>query len=264
MIRPRLCQHCSVNNPPASEACIDCRHPLGDAVGLFLHEELLLFALDDESGAINGQSGLAYKYGLAGGVLTELLLAEHLHLDDRGKHPLVDVVRGPTPMLTDPLIAEVYETIRAHGKPRKLSDWVSKVGGIRHIDRRIAAPLCEMGILENRETEHGFLFFRYTRHRYPLLDPTAEYAAVNRVRKAIHDRQQRPDERTCLLVALANAGRLLGVRFSKADLKEHKQRIENITAENGIAAAVQSTVAAIETAIIVATTSASAAAAASG
>ena len=86
-----------------------------------LPESLLLVAIDDETGRIASKSG-ALGYGLAGAVLTELILDGRAVVDD-GK---VKVTDGPP--MQDSVLDGALASIRG-SKPHDAKYWVRETLG---------------------------------------------------------------------------------------------------------------------------------------
>jgi hypothetical protein len=217
---------------------------MNDPNDLTLHEELLLLALDDDSGTV--VSGAWWRMALAGALLTELTLRGAIALDADGKK----VRARSAAAQADDLLDEALRTIRERSKPRKIGTWLQKLSGMDDLKRRAAARLCERGVLAPRE-DTVLLFFK--REVFPATDPGPERALVERLRRALlHDRGP-VDPRTAAVVALAHHTGLLKGVLDKKERKAAKARIEEVASGNACGQAAAEAIQALQAAIIVTT-----------
>lgn len=208
--------------------------------GLWLHEELVLFALDDESGRWHSCGYV--DYALSGAILSELALAGCIEMTE-DKAPQVVFRRLAT--FDDELLDEALKKIVDAPKPKSAVDWIGVLARLPDMRLRIARGLCRRGILEEIESRHLFVF---TSRRFPTLDPTLEYDAVDRSRAAIFSDVARIDPRTAMLIALADVVQLLPLRFSADALRKRKERLEWIREHSGLQLAARKAIAAIQAA----------------
>ena len=244
----RFCPRCGESLPKASARGSD---PATGELGL--HEDLLLLAIDDESGRVTRGCASTCSLAIAGGVLAELMLAKGFSVDE-GKKRLVDVTDPRPP--GDPLLDEVLERMHTSSRRRRLQSWVTMVARTKNLRDRIATGLCRRGILEAVEHNTRILFFNIHRKTYPTRDPLPEYATVARLREAIYSDAPKCDERTAILLSLASAAGLLSIRFPKKDLKARKQHIKTLAEGEAVGKAVRDVIAAMQAAYIAATTAA--------
>lgn len=270
MQRENICPDCGSRNNLTARYCGRCGAQLSECIAargandppvLYLQEELLLFALDDEEGKVASSAAQSCSLALAAGLLTELVLAQRLEIEE-GKKKLVGVC--DTKPIGEPVLDEVLSLIASSARRRKLTDWVAKTARIKGLRDRIARGLCTRGILEDRETQYGFLFFRFTRQRFPTLDPAPEYEAIDRVRAAIFDAHFRVDTRTALLVSLADTANLLAIRFGKQALRAQKARIKQIGEHHAVSQALRESIQAMQAAMVAAITAGAVVSAVSG
>ena len=188
---------------------------------LFLHEEVLLLALDDDKGKIH--SGTMWQQAAAGAMVAELLLAGRLRATEE-KKPKLEVV-DDTP-LGDPLLDDFLAEIATAKKLKKGADWVQKLGSRGKVKERIAAELVCKRVL--REEQGKILGIFNTTH-YPERDGRPEKEVVTRLKRAIFTATTDITPRTVVLVAVADAAGLLPKVFEKKRLKERKDRIKKLT-----------------------------------
>lgn len=187
---------------------------------LFLHEEILLLALQDEEGTI--ASGTMYPYAIGAAILAELLLRKRIEVEQSGKRKLVNLIDSTD--LGEPLIDECLEKIGSAKRRATLQTWVSRFANIKN-KHRVAMQLCRRGILRADEDKVLLLF---TRKIYPEVNPVPERELIRRLEYAIFTETRDIDPRTVVLLSLANSTGILKVVFDKKKLKSRKARIEQI------------------------------------
>jgi Golgi phosphoprotein 3 len=221
-------------------------HQLGAPMStkLFLHQEIMLLAIRDDSGRF---SGGMYLYSVAGAMVSELLMRQRI-VGGREKNQVVGVIdKRPT---GDELLDELLQQILASKKPSGIQHWVSKAANMPKLKHRIAGRLCDLGILRQDEKKVLWVF---TQQVYPELDGTCEDAIRNRMAKVMFDEAVKPDGPTAVLIALASHGGLLKPNFRPEELRQHKDRIKQLAQGDILAAdATQSAIQAVQTAIMVA------------
>lgn len=227
---------------------------------LCLHHELALLVLDDSQGTFVGSM---YPYGFAGAMLSELLLQGFLAVSD-DKERIVSIALNKA--VGDPILDDVMTQIKKSSKPRALSYWVSQVAGIKDLAHRIAEQLSELGIVAKAE---GKFLWIFTRRIWPELDGSYENAIRRRMADVMFFPEQKPDNRTAVLIALANSVGCLQANFAAVELRQHAPRIREIAEGKLLAAgATQEAIAAVQAAMtaamIASTMAATTASAASG
>jgi len=113
---------------------------------LYLYEEIMLLALRDKEGTIS--SGVMYQHAIAGAILAELLLDNHITLDKTSKRKLIDVTAAAR--VGDPLLDECLEKVRSKRRA-SMQTWISRFSGIKDLKHRVAGQLCRRGILRADE-----------------------------------------------------------------------------------------------------------------
>jgi golgi phosphoprotein 3 len=220
-----------------------------------LAEDLLLLALDDDRGTVSWQRATALPYGLGGALLLDLArLGRVTMAGDRV------TLRNPEPTGEEVLDAAL-ETIRTSKKARDAKHWVRELGGRSGLKEQLARRLVARSIL--REQEHTFLWVFHD-PRFPTSDPSPEAEIRVRIRDVVLNGAG-PDERTLLLLSLANACDLTGDLFSKEERKQAKPRIKELIEGERVGQAVGRAVQEVNAAVMAAVaTSAAVSATASG
>ncbi|MEM8677928.1 MAG: GPP34 family phosphoprotein [Planctomycetota bacterium] len=207
-----------------------------------LHQEFMLLALNDEGGNLEGSLPL---YGVAGAMLSELLLQHRLTVDNDKQIVTVQDARPTGDELLDELLAQINEA----SQPKDLKYWVSKAATMKDLKNRVANHLCELGILKADESK---LLFVFTRKVYPEVDRSYEDAIRDRMAAAMFG-EETGDERTAVLISFAKNCALLRANFPKEEIKQHKQRIEELAEGKLLACgATQQAIQAVHTSIMVA------------
>ena len=212
---------------------------------LYLHEEILLLALNDKKGTVH--FGAAFDQAAGGALMAELLLAGRLGVEgEKGRARVV--VKDSTP-LGDPLLDECLEKIAEEEKRRKPAEWILKLANIKKLKHRIAGRLVDDGVLREEEDRVLLVFNRTV---YPEADSRPEQEIVRRIRRAVVGSITRVDPRTVVLIALAKRTGLLQHAMEKNALKAHEQRIEKLIKGEVAAQATKEAVEAMQTALMVA------------
>ena len=214
---------------------------------LYLHEELMLLALREETGTMRNSDRLAYTLGAA--IVSELLLQKRIEIDPVKKKKMLVNLIDPT-LFGDPILDEVILKIKDAKRRTNLKKWVIRIAGLKKLKRRIGLQLCRRGIV--REDEDTVLLL-FKRKIYPEVNPQPEQKLVARLRDAIFSDSDNVDPRDAIIIALAYQTRLLRQKFDKKDLKPRKKRIKQIAEGCATAKAAKEIMEAVAAAIVVAT-----------
>jgi hypothetical protein len=211
---------------------------------LYLHQELMLLAIDDNGGDF--ASGM-FSYAVAAGMINELLLQHRIQLNDKDDSKVIVVDRRP---IGDELLDELFTLINETESEQTLQHWISSAVNIRDLHHRIAHQLCDLGVLKQDEKTVLWIF---TRQVYPELDGTVEASICQRMAKVMFDPAASCDEKTLVLIALAKHGNLLNANFPQDRLSQHKDRIDSLARDAcPLSEATKATIEAAEAAILVA------------
>lgn len=186
---------------------------------LFLHQEVMLLALNDAKGT--PFTGM-HTYAMAGAMLSELFLYERVVANDDKKRIVAVVNDDP---IGEPLLDEFLEMVAESKKNRGSQYWIVKAAQIKQFHHKVAQSLCTKGILEQDERK---ILFMFTQKVYPELDGTFEDSIRSRMAEAMFNKEKPPAERTAVLIALASHADLLRHNFAPVELKQHKRRIKEL------------------------------------
>ena len=210
---------------------------------LYLHEEILLLALRDETGTI--EPGTSHGFAIGGAILAELLLAGRVNITEKRKQKYVELVSGES--MGNELLDECLQKI-ADKKALPAQDWVMQFASSGDL-HRVAQGLVKRGILRSEEKKVLFVFNRKV---YPERDGKPEQALIRRLEKAIFSDSRELDPRTTVLIALADNSGLLKANFDKARIKNRKKRIKSISEGELMGQVAKEAMEAINAAIMVA------------
>jgi hypothetical protein len=221
---------------------------------MLLAEELLLLALDDETGK-NQLSSI--DLGLAGAVLIELALLERVRVAERGesvKAGRLVVTPGPAP--ENPVLARGLAVVseREGRKPESVLQALGK--GLRE---RLSDALVDAGVLR-RESRRVLGLVPV--QRLPAQDGSHEATLRERIWVALNGAQ--PDPRTAAMIALLSALNAVTTVFDAPNRRAVRKRAKEIAEGQWAASAVRKAIDAINAATMVATAAATTAATSSG
>ncbi len=216
---------------------------------LTLPEELLLIALDNETGKMTSPF---IHYGLAGAVLMELTLRECIDVQNKKLIILEKNDAG------DELLNEFLQhmKIKQKGRAKSLYHWVQQLGRYikRHkkhqlfIDRLLAQKILK------REEKRYWLFF--TKEVYPAARIKEEHEIRNRLKKTVLTDHADEDERTITLLAIIHACRLARNVFMKEEHRLAKRKMNEMLKKSAHGKAVASTIETMQIAVAAAIASA--------
>ena len=216
-----------------------------------LPEGLLLLATDDATGHVATKSG-ALDRGLAGAVLTELLLSNRVQMED-GKVAVADA--SPT---NDPVLDDALNRI-ADSRPRDAKHWIGKLAS-SNIRDNVLDRLTQKGIL--RKEEHRILWI-IPADRYPAEDDSPEDDLRKMIRSVVLQGTT-PKPRTAILLGILKACDLLDTVFSRDERKQFRDRIDSIAGAELMGTAVSKSVKDMQAATMAAVTAATTAAVIAG
>ena len=211
---------------------------------LSIREEIMLLALKEREGT--NHSGVMLETAMGGAVLTELLLAGRISIEESKQRYIV--LHDPA-RTGDQLMDEALDRVATAKRRGSASSWVSRFSQIKHIKHRVAGSLCTKGVLREDEDKVLGLFRRKI---YPEIDPVPEKHIIERIRAAVVDGSSKVDARTTVLIALAKETGLIKTVLTKQERKEHKGRLNDIANADLVGQATKEAVAAVQAAVMVA------------
>lgn len=187
---------------------------------LTLPEEVLLLVLTKRDGSL--LKATRFQFGMAGGILGELVFTGRVELEPGSVHPLVTVIS--TEATGDPVLDDALGQLVNATRRTTLKRWIGRFAEDEEICLRVARQLCRKEALDEHEGRVRLIFRRTV---YADLDPEVEESVMGRVRTAIME-DGPVDTRTALLVALANAGEVLPRILDPDALLDRHDRIASL------------------------------------
>ncbi len=201
-------------------------------------EEILLLALDDNSGRFHNLPPRALDFAIAGALLGELALMDRVRAEAQTL-TLLDASPTGRPKLDETLAA--LRELPAEGEPPILSlERALAVLTLKAPDlcQRLLGDLVEKGIL--RQEEHHFFFF-FGQRRYPVVDDRQEKEVRARIREIILDKKP-ASPRDCLLVSLMRACELSPKVFTSEEAERYRSEIRQVAERDAIGRVLTATV----------------------
>jgi len=204
----------------------------GSEMSVTLPEELVLVAVDAERRSACPAGSTALSYGLAGAVVTELLLRGAVQVTERG---LLAVAGRPT---GDELLDDVLLGIRA-SRPRPVTSWVRALAGrSASLHARLARRLLRAGVLrEERRRVLGVLPVR----RFAVADQAVLAGLHGRLRAALLGHGT-VDSRTASLIGLVAACGLVDGLVTRDERRTARGRAATIAGEELVGVAVSAAI----------------------
>jgi len=204
-------------------------------------EEILLLALDDETGKMHAVPEGSLRLAIAGGLIMELAFAGVVDTDDKNLEVLSRDSTG------DALLDDVLARI-PHEKPLSIQRALNAVAEDGDEWRqRLIEELKGRNILTQEEHR---LFFVLKERRYPVINNQEEQEVLTRIRDVVMDPAAIPDPRDVVIICLVDACDLNGVVFTKEELEKYQERISQIAKMDFIGQALSRAVNKIQQALL--------------
>lgn len=203
-----------------------------------LLEEVVLLAIDANTGQLRGDQEYSVPNALAGAALFDLALANRIDTD-------VDSVTVINPAPTglavhDELLAE----LAAQSGAQSVRGWVEQTFRLRRdLEDRALALLVDRGVIRHETTKRLWVIDVY---RFPLVDGRPQQQVQERLAEAVLG-DTIPPVRDIMLVSLADACGLLGRVLTDDQRDARAARIEALANVETIARNVSSAIAGLYT-----------------
>lgn len=207
---------------------------------LTLAEELLLVALDDESGAVLNLPPLALELGLAAAIVGELTLEGRIDTD-----PSKLFVTSKAP-LGDSILDEALADIASEPKQLSSELWLRRLAEEGPVLReRITQRLVGRGVLQSVEKR---LLWVFRTRVYPPTSGIEEQEVKNRIMTLLNN-DDIPAPRDALLIGLLRATGIFDVLLSEQEHARLRARIDSLANLEEIGRSLNQTVAALQVAL---------------
>jgi hypothetical protein len=216
-----------------------------------LAEELLLIALDDDSGKDTANWGSGVEAGLAGALLLELAAAGCVE-PAGGK-----LVPAACDEPADPLVAAALDVMRDDDRQRSAKGWIQRLPReLKPLRTQVADQLVARGVLEEERRRRLGLF---ETTRWPERDPVPERALRDRV-TGVLVAEREPSTHDAMLVSLLHAYDLVKRVVPRDERRAAGRRAKEIAEGDAIGAAVRGAVRDVQSATMAAVMAATTAA----
>lgn len=209
---------------------------------MLVAEQMFLLLRRDDGRA---ESGSGYEaYGLIGAVLTDLLMAGHIALDDDGDPRVTVTARGP---VGDPVLDTALERLRTK-KDTKLVSLIIDLT-LSPLDD-VVQSLAAAGVITIQPKRALGL----VPARYPARDPAPERALRERLRVVLAGATAQPGEVAllALLKALSIAAHILTVEKGSLGRRDLDRRIDEVSADSVVGRVLRKAIEQVEAAVMVA------------
>ena len=186
---------------------------------LSLAEEVLLLALDDDTGVLCESSPGTLGRTLVAAVLMELAFLSRIDTDQRALF-----VVDSTPV-GDPVLDDTLAHLARQPKQRSsYAELTHLLGQAPEIQKRLLDRLVSRGIVK---LVNERILWVFGVRRYPLLDDREVKEVKARLREVVLG-EDLPDPRDAVLISLVEAAHLWGDAFTEEELARARTRIERL------------------------------------
>lgn len=186
----------------------------------YLSQDLILLALNPETGKTRFSWYSALDYGLVGSLLLDLVLQGKLEIDN--DNWVIGAIAGNT---GNEFLDQRLNEVLASSRPRTARFWVTRWRRrYRGIQTIVLQSLVDLGVLERQEQRILGLF---PTRRYFLTDESIQREIVQRVRAAVLE-DIGLDSRMAALISLMQASHLTDGVFRPEERSEARSRIRAI------------------------------------
>ncbi len=205
-------------------------------------EEILLMALDEQSGRLHPLPERALEFALAGAALADLVQLGRLGADTA---TLEIKNRAPT---GDPVLDVALAALGKDDPQPSIQKALARVAlQAEPIKKLLFTELTSKGILKQRD--ENYLWVLHER-RYPTVDDREEREVRARIREIVLTPGLAPDARDVVLIGLMDACDLDSFVFTPEELTRHAERIRAICQQNAIVHALARAIGEIQRALL--------------
>ncbi|MBD2261306.1 GPP34 family phosphoprotein [Pseudanabaena sp. FACHB-2040] len=196
----------------------------------YLSQDLILLALNPQTGKTRFSWYSALDYGLVGSLLLDLVLQGKLEIDDDNR--VIGAISGNTGNeFLDQRLSEVLASTRPRTARFWVTRWRRRYRGIQTV---VLQNLIDLGVLERQEQRILGLF---PTQRYFLTDEFIQREIVQQVRAAVLEGIGL-DSRMAALISLMQASHLTDAVFRPEERPEARSRIKAIAIEELVGQAI--------------------------
>lgn len=186
----------------------------------YLSQDLILLALNPQTGKTRFSFYAALEYGLVGSLLLDLVLQGKLEIDNDNR--LIGAIAGNT---GDEFLDRHLNEVLASSRPRTARFWITRWRRrYRWFQPIVLQNLVDLGVLQRQEQRILGLF---PTQRYFLTDESIQREIVQQVRAAVLEGTGL-DSRMAALISLMQASHLTDAVFRPEERPEARSRIRAI------------------------------------
>jgi hypothetical protein len=180
-------------------------------------EEVVLLAVDENSGGLRSTRPSATGYALVGAVFFDLALARKIDTDTEAIQILDRSTTG------SPTLDHVLAAMAQRGEMTSVRQWIEEIS-YRRVDLEGEAldSLIRQGILRHEKSKRMWII---DVERFPMLDSRPQQDVRLRLAEAILS-DSIPDTRDIMLVSIAEPCGLLGYVLASEQLASRRERIQ--------------------------------------
>lgn len=220
----------------------------------YLAQDLILLALNPETGKTRFSWYSALDYGLVGSLLLDLVLQGKLEIDNDNR--VIAAIRASHGQATagntdNEFLDQRLSEVLASSRPRTARFWVTRWRRrYRGIQTIVLQSLVDLGVLERQEQRILGLF---PTQQYFLTDESIQRELVQQVRAAVLEGIGL-DSRMAALISLMQASHLTNAVFRPEERLEARSRIKAIAREELVGQAVSRAIFTVQAAATVGAT----------
>lgn len=212
----------------------------------YLSQDLILLALNPQTGKTRFSWYSALDYGLVGSLLLDLVLQVKLEIDNDNR--VIGAIPASHGQATagntgNEFLDQRLSEVLASSRPRTARFWVTRWRrrylGIQTI---VLQNLVDLGVLERQEQR---IFGLFPTQRYFLTDESIQREIVQQVRAAVLEGIGL-DSRMAALISLMRASHLTDAVFEPEERPEARSRVQAIAREELVGQAVSKAIFAVQ------------------
>jgi golgi phosphoprotein 3 len=208
----------------------------------YLSQDLILLALNPQTGKTRFSFYAALEYGLVGSLLLDLVLQGKLEIDNDNR--VIGAIAGNT---GDEFLDRHLNEVLASSRPRTARFWITRWRRrYRWFQPVVLQNLVDLGVLERQEQRILGLF---PTQRYFLTDESIQREIVQQVRAAVLEGIGL-DSRMAALISLMQASYLTDAVFRPEERPEARSRIRAIAREELVGQAVSKAIFTVQAATL--------------
>jgi hypothetical protein len=208
----------------------------------YLSQDLILLALNPQTGKTRFSFYAALEYGLVGSLLLDLVLQGKLEIDNNNR--VIGAITGNT---GDEFLDRHLNEVLASSRPRTARFWITRWRRrYRWFQPVVLQNLVDLGVLERQEQRILGLF---PTQRYFLTDDSIQREIVQQVRAAVLEGIGL-DSRMAALISLMQASHLTDAVFRPEERPEARSRIKAIATEELVGQAVSKAIFTVQAATL--------------